>query len=108
MQGGADAGGFSRPRLRRARRRRPEPALPVLRHRVILSAEAEVEGHTVDELLGRSDSIRGGAAAVTPLARVGVAVQLPPQQWRTYPPALVGVAVQLPPQQTNEDSARGT
>jgi MoxR-like ATPase len=29
-----------------------ELALPVLRHRVILSAEAEVEGHTVDELLG--------------------------------------------------------
>ncbi len=28
-----------------------ELALPVLRHRVILSAEAEVEGHTVDELL---------------------------------------------------------
>jgi len=29
-----------------------ELALPVLRHRVILSAEAEVEGHSVDELLG--------------------------------------------------------
>ena len=29
-----------------------ELALPVLRHRVILSAEAEVEGHAVDELLG--------------------------------------------------------
>ncbi|HYW78070.1 MAG TPA: MoxR family ATPase, partial [Thermoguttaceae bacterium] len=28
-----------------------ELAMPVLRHRVILSAEAEVEGHTVDELL---------------------------------------------------------
>ncbi|MCL4192673.1 MAG: MoxR family ATPase, partial [Thermoguttaceae bacterium] len=28
-----------------------ELALPVLRHRVILSAEAEVEGHHVDELL---------------------------------------------------------
>jgi MoxR-like ATPase len=28
-----------------------ELALPVLRHRVILSAEAEVEGHTVDEVL---------------------------------------------------------
>jgi MoxR-like ATPase len=28
-----------------------ELALPVLRHRVILSAEAEVEGHTADELL---------------------------------------------------------
>ena len=28
-----------------------EIALPVLRHRVILSAEAEVEGHEVDELL---------------------------------------------------------
>jgi MoxR-like ATPase len=27
-------------------------ALPVLRHRVILSAEAEVEGHAVDDLLG--------------------------------------------------------
>ena len=26
-------------------------ALPALRHRVILSAEAEVEGHGVDELL---------------------------------------------------------
>ena len=26
-------------------------ALPTLRHRVILSAEAEVEGHSVDELL---------------------------------------------------------
>ena len=33
-----------------------ELALPVLRHRVILSAEAEVEGHDVDELL--SDLIR--------------------------------------------------
>jgi MoxR-like ATPase len=29
-----------------------ELALPVLRHRVILSAEAEVEGHSVDEVLG--------------------------------------------------------
>ena len=29
-----------------------ELALPVLRHRVILSAEAEVEGHTADEILG--------------------------------------------------------
>ncbi len=29
-----------------------ELALPTLRHRVILSAEAEVEGHGVDELLG--------------------------------------------------------
>jgi MoxR-like ATPase len=29
-----------------------ELALPALRHRVILSAEAEVEGHTVDDLLG--------------------------------------------------------
>ncbi|MEE8452545.1 MAG: MoxR family ATPase [Thermoguttaceae bacterium] len=29
-----------------------ELAMPVLRHRVILSAEAEVEGHSVDELLG--------------------------------------------------------
>jgi MoxR-like ATPase len=29
-----------------------ELALPTLRHRVILSAEAEVEGHDVDELLG--------------------------------------------------------
>jgi len=29
-----------------------ELALPTLRHRVILSAEAEVEGHSVDELLG--------------------------------------------------------
>jgi MoxR-like ATPase len=29
-----------------------ELALPSLRHRVILSAEAEVEGHSVDELLG--------------------------------------------------------
>jgi MoxR-like ATPase len=29
-----------------------ELALPVLRHRVILSAEAEVEGHSADELLG--------------------------------------------------------
>ena len=29
-----------------------ELALPTLRHRVILSAEAEVEGHHVDELLG--------------------------------------------------------
>ena len=29
-----------------------ELALPALRHRVILSAEAEVEGRTVDELLG--------------------------------------------------------
>jgi MoxR-like ATPase len=29
-----------------------ELALPVLRHRVILSAEAEVEGHSVDDLLG--------------------------------------------------------
>jgi MoxR-like ATPase len=28
-----------------------ELALPVLRHRVMLSAEAEVEGHTVDEVL---------------------------------------------------------
>lgn len=33
-----------------------ELALPVLRHRVILSAEAEVEGHTVDEVL--SDMFR--------------------------------------------------
>jgi MoxR-like ATPase len=33
-----------------------ELALPVLRHRVILSAEAEVEGHAVDEVL--SDLIR--------------------------------------------------
>jgi len=30
-----------------------ELALPVLRHRVVLTAEAEVEGHSVDELLGR-------------------------------------------------------
>ncbi len=29
-----------------------ELAMPVLRHRVILSAEAEVEGHSVDDLLG--------------------------------------------------------
>jgi MoxR-like ATPase len=29
-----------------------ELALPVLRHRVMLSAEAEVEGHAVDEVLG--------------------------------------------------------
>jgi len=29
-----------------------ELALPALRHRVILSAEAEVEGHSVDDLLG--------------------------------------------------------
>jgi MoxR-like ATPase len=29
-------------------------ALPVLRHRVILSAEAEVEGHAVDDLLGEA------------------------------------------------------
>jgi MoxR-like ATPase len=29
-----------------------ELALPVLRHRVILSAEAEVEGHATDEILG--------------------------------------------------------
>ena len=29
-----------------------ELALPALRHRVILSAEAEVEGHSVDQLLG--------------------------------------------------------
>ena len=29
-----------------------ELALPALRHRVILSAEAEVEGHAVDEVLG--------------------------------------------------------
>ncbi len=29
-----------------------ELALPTLRHRVILSAEAEVEGHSVDDLLG--------------------------------------------------------
>ena len=29
-----------------------ELALPALRHRVILSAEAEVEGHSVDEVLG--------------------------------------------------------
>ena len=28
-----------------------ELALPALRHRVILSAEAEVEGHRVDEVL---------------------------------------------------------
>jgi MoxR-like ATPase len=28
-------------------------ALPALRHRVVLSAEAEVEGHAVDELLGQ-------------------------------------------------------
>jgi MoxR-like ATPase len=33
-----------------------ELALPVLRHRVMLSAEAEVEGHTVDEVL--SDMLR--------------------------------------------------
>ena len=45
-----------------------ELALPALRHRVILSAEAEVEGHTVDELLHRADPLRGGAAAVSPLA----------------------------------------
>jgi MoxR-like ATPase len=30
-----------------------ELALPTLRHRVVLTAEAEVEGHHVDELLGR-------------------------------------------------------
>jgi MoxR-like ATPase len=30
-----------------------ELALPALRHRVILSAEAEVEGHQVDDLLGQ-------------------------------------------------------
>ena len=29
-----------------------ELALAAMRHRVILSAEAEVEGHSVDELLG--------------------------------------------------------
>jgi MoxR-like ATPase len=28
-----------------------ELALPALRHRVILTAEAEVEGHAVDDLL---------------------------------------------------------
>jgi MoxR-like ATPase len=33
-----------------------ELALPAMRHRVILSAEAEVEGHSVDELL--TDLIR--------------------------------------------------
>jgi MoxR-like ATPase len=34
-----------------------EIALPALRHRVILTAEAEVEGHQVDNLLG--ELIRG-------------------------------------------------
>jgi MoxR-like ATPase len=33
-----------------------ELALPALRHRVMLSAEAEVEGHAVDEVL--TDLIR--------------------------------------------------
>ena len=39
-------------------------ALPALRHRVILTAEAEVEGQKVDELLHRADPLGGGAAAV--------------------------------------------
>jgi MoxR-like ATPase len=29
-----------------------ELALPAMRHRVILTAEAEVEGHDVDQVLG--------------------------------------------------------
>ncbi len=42
-------------------------ALPALRHRVILTAEAEVEGHKVDDVAPGSDSFRGGAAAVSVL-----------------------------------------
>ena len=34
-------------------------ALPALRHRVILTAEAEVEGHKVDDLLTRADPLGG-------------------------------------------------
>ena len=39
-------------------------ALPALRHRVILTAEAEVEGHKVDDLLRELIRSRGGSAAV--------------------------------------------
>ena len=45
-----------------------ELALPALRHRVILSAEAEVEGQKVDELLRTLTALGGGAPAVSPLA----------------------------------------
>ena len=47
-----------------------ELALPALRHRVILSAEAEVEGRTRRRIAGRDGSQRGGAAAVTNFAAV--------------------------------------
>ena len=48
-----------------------EIALPALRHRVILTAEAEVEGQNVDDLLQRTDSLGGGAPAVNPLGAAG-------------------------------------
>ena len=41
-------------------------ALPALRHRVMLTAEAEVEGRRVDELLRGTDSLGRGAAALKP------------------------------------------
>ncbi len=43
-----------------------ELALPALRHRVILSAEAEVEGHARGRAVAGADPLRRGAAAVTP------------------------------------------
>ena len=54
-----------------------EIARPALRHRVILSAEAEVEGHRIDDVLG--DLIRSGrgAAAVNPLLIILVLIVLP-------------------------------
>ena len=42
-------------------------ALPALRHRVILTAEAEVEGRQVDELLTRIAPLRGGPADLSDL-----------------------------------------
>ena len=50
-----------------------EIALPALRHRVILTAEAEVEGHQVDELLleaVRSGTLRRRDAALIYATRV--------------------------------------
>ena len=47
-----------------------ELALPALRHRVILSAEAEVEGHARRRAARGADPLRGGAAAVTALGAV--------------------------------------
>ena len=41
-----------------------EVVLPALRHRVMLTPEAEVEGRSADELLDRADPLGGGAPAM--------------------------------------------